>query len=178
MLPDREIHVVDSKNASMGVGILAILATELAAAGVPAEAIARTVENRADDVETVVVLDTLEYLRKGGRISGPAATFGTLLSVRPIIAIKDGAVDTIARVRTRSAARERAVEYLTPKPIERLAILHTISPDVDAFRAEILARAIGGIDPSHVSTEIVGPSVGPHLGPGAVGASILRKHGV
>lgn len=177
MLPDREIHVVDSKNASMGVGILAILATELAAAGVAAEAIARTLETRAEDVETVVVLDTLEYLRKGGRISGPAATIGTLLSVRPIIAIKDGRVDTIARVRTRSKARERAVEFLTSMPIERLAVLHTISPDVDAFRDELLAHAPGGIDPARVSTEIVGPSVGPHLGPGAVGASILRKHG-
>jgi DegV family protein with EDD domain len=178
MLPDREIHVVDSKNASMGEGILAILATELAAAGVAAEAIAATLETRADDVETVVVLDTLEYLRKGGRISGPQAAIGTLLSVKPIIAIRDGVVNTVDRVRTRSKARARAIEYITPKPIERLAVLHTISPDVEAFRAELLARALGGVDPSRISTEIVGPSVGPHLGPGAVGASILRKHGV
>lgn len=174
-LSDREIHVVDSRNASMGQGILAILATELAGHGVPADAIARTLEIRADDVETVVVLDTLEYLRKGGRISGPRAAIGTLLSVKPIIAIKDGVVDTLDRVRTRSKARARAVEYLTHQPIERLAVLHTVSPDVEAFREELLAHAPGGIDPARVSVELVGPSVGPHLGPGAVGASVLRR---
>jgi DegV family protein with EDD domain len=174
-MPEREIHVVDSRNASMGQGILAILATELAAQGVPADAVARTLEVRTADVETVVVLDTLEYLRKGGRISGPQAAIGTLLSVKPIIAIKDGVVDTVDRVRTRSKARSRAVEYVTPLPIERLAVLHTVSPDVEAFRDELLAHVPGGIDPARVSIELVGPSVGPHLGPGAVGASVLRK---
>jgi DegV family protein with EDD domain len=174
-LPERQIHVVDSKNASMGQGILAILATELAAEGVPADAIARTLEIRADDVETVVVLDTLEYLRKGGRISGPQAAIGTLLSVKPIIVIKDGVVATLDRVRTRSKARARAVEHLTARPIERLAVLHTVSPDVESFRDELLAHVPGGIDPARVSIELVGPSVGPHLGPAAVGASVLRR---
>lgn len=174
-LPERDIHVVDSRNASMGQGILAILATELAAEGVPADAIARTLEIRAGDVETVVVLDTLEYLRKGGRISGPQAAIGTLLSVKPIIAVKDGAVTTVDRVRTRSKARARAVEYITPFPIERMAVLHTVSPDVESFRDELVARVPGGIDPALVSIELVGASVGPHLGPGAVGASILRR---
>jgi fatty acid kinase fatty acid binding subunit len=174
-LPDREIHVVDSKNASMGQGILAILATELAAHGVPADAIARTLEIRTDDVETVVVLDTLEYLRKGGRISGPQAAIGTILSVKPIIAVKDGMVETRDRIRTRSKARLRVVEYLTALPIERMAVLHTLSPDLDSFREELLARAPGGIDPARVSVELVGPTVGAHLGPGALGGSVLRK---
>ncbi|MDP9483295.1 MAG: DegV family protein [Chloroflexota bacterium] len=174
-LPDREIHIVDSKNASMGLGVLAILASELAAEGVPADAIARTLEIRTDDVETVVVLDTLEYLRKGGRISGPRAAIGTLLSVKPIIVVRDGVVETLDRVRTRSKARARAVEHLTAKPIERMAVLHTVSPDVDAFRADLVAHAPGGIDPAKVSVELVGSSVGPHLGPGAVGASVLRR---
>jgi DegV family protein with EDD domain len=174
-LAEREIHVVDSRNASMGEGILAILATELAAEGVPPEEIARTLDARADDVETVVVLDTLEYLRKGGRISGPQAAIGTLLSVKPIIAIKDGLVDTLDRVRTRSKARARAVQHLTAHPIERMAVLHTVSPDVESFRDELLARVSGGLDPGRVSVELVGPSVGPHLGPGAVGASVLRR---
>ena len=174
-LPQREIHVVDSKNASMGQGLLAMLATELAAEGVPAQAIARTLEIRADDVETVVVLDTLEYLRKGGRISGPQATIGTLFSVKPMIVVRDGVVATLDRVRTRSKARARAVEHLTARPIERLAVLHTVSPDVESFRDELLAHIPGGIDPARVSIELVGSSVGPHLGPGAVGASVLRR---
>lgn len=175
MLPDREIHLVDSRSVSMGVGLLVMLGAELAAEGVPADGIARTLESRVADIDIVVVLDTLEYLKKGGRISGTRAAIGTLLSVKPLISVRNGVVETIDRVRTRSKGRERAIEFITPAPIERLAVLHTMSPDVEAFRDELLARVPGGIDPSRVSTQIVGSSVGPHLGPGAVGAAILRK---
>jgi DegV family protein with EDD domain len=176
MLPEREIHLVDSKSASMGEGLLVLLAAELATAGVPADGIARTIEGRADDVIVAVCLDTLAYLKKGGRISGPQAAIGSLLGVKPIITIEDGAVDTVDKVRTRTKARARAVEFITTQPIERLAVLHTMSPDVDAFRAELIAKVPGGIDPTRVWTALVGPSVGPHLGPGAVGAAVLRKH--
>jgi fatty acid-binding protein DegV len=65
------------------------------------------------------------------------------------------------------------IELITDRPIERLAILHTLSPDVEAFRDEVVARA--GLDPAAVSIELVGPSVGPHLGPGCVGAAILYR---
>jgi DegV family protein with EDD domain len=175
MLPDREIHLVDSRSASMGQGLLALLAAELAATGVPADGIARTIELRADDAIVAVCLDTLEYLKKGGRISGPQAAIGSLLGVKPIISIGDGVVETIDKVRTRTKARARAIDFIMTEPIERLSVLHTVSPDVDAFRAELMARAPGGIDPARVSIQIVGPSVGPHLGPGAVGAAVLRK---
>ncbi|HSS36358.1 MAG TPA: DegV family protein [Patescibacteria group bacterium] len=175
LLADREIHLVDSKSASMGQGLLVILAAELAQTGVPADGIARTIEGRADDVLVAVCLDTLEYLKKGGRISGPQAAIGSLLGVKPIISIKDGAVDTVDRVRTRTKARARAIEFIMTDPIERLSVLHTVSPDVAAFRTELEAHAPGGIDPSRVSVDLVGPSVGPHLGPGAVGAAVLRK---
>ena len=94
-----------------------------------------------------VALETLEYLKKGGRISGTQAAIGTLLSVKPIIGVKDGVVDTVDQVRTRSKARERLIELITERPIERLAILHTVSPDVEAFRDEVLAR-VPGLDAS------------------------------
>jgi DegV family protein with EDD domain len=121
-----------------------------------------------------VALETLDYLKKGGRISGPAAAIGTLLSVKPIIRVKDGVVDTVDKVRTRSKARERLIELITERPIERLAILHTVSPDVEAFRDEVLARA-PGLDPSVVRIGLVGSSVGPHLGPGCLGAAVLYR---
>jgi len=175
LLPEREIHLVDSKSASMGEGLLVLLAAELAATGVPADGIARTIEGRADDILVVVCLDTLEYLKKGGRISGPQAAIGSLLGIKPIISVDDGVVDTVDKVRTRTKARARAIDFIMADPVERLSVLHTISPDVDAFRAELMARAPGGIDPARVSTELVGSSVGPHLGPGAVGAAVLRK---
>jgi DegV family protein with EDD domain len=174
MLPDREIHVVDSLGASMTQGILARLGVELAADGRPAAEIAETLETRAGDMLIYVALDTLEYLKKGGRISGTSAAIGTLLSVKPIIKVKDGVVETVDKVRTKSKARERLLELIVERPIERLAILHTISPDVEAFRDQVLARA-PGLDPADVTIDLVGPSVGPHLGPGCVGAAILYR---
>ena len=175
LLADRDIHLVDSRSASMGQGLLTILAAELAATGVPADGIARTIEGRLDDALVVICLDTLDYLKKGGRISGPQAAIGSLLGVKPLISIKDGLVDTVDRVRTRTKARERAIEFILSAPVERIAVLHTVSPDVEAFRDEMVRRAPGGVDPNNVSISLVGPSVGPHLGPGAVGAAVLRR---
>ena len=174
MLPDREIHVVDSLSASMAEGILARMGVELAADGRPAAEIAEVLEARTSDIVVYVALETLEYLKKGGRISGAQAAIGTLLSVKPIIRLKDGVVDTAERVRTRSKARERLIELICERPIERLAILHTVSPDVEAFRDEVVARA-SGLDATDVTIGLVGASVGPHLGPGCVGAAVLYR---
>lgn len=175
MLPDREIHVIDSLGASMAQGILARMAVEMAAEGRSAAEIAEVLEARAPDMMMFVALETLEYLRKGGRISGAQAAIGTLLSVKPIIVVKHGVVTTGDRVRTRSKARERLIEMVTERPVERLAILHTISPDVEAFRDELVARIPGGPAVADVEIALVGPSVGPHLGPGCVGAVALYR---
>lgn len=174
MLPEREIQVIDSDTAAFGQALLAILGRDLAAAGKSGAEIAAEVRRRAPDVEAIVCLDTLEYLRRGGRISGPQAVLGTLLSVKPIIAIHNGKVDKIDQVRTRGKARERAIEYVASRPIERLAVFHCISPDLEEFRSAVIAR-VGTVPASEVETAIVGPSVGPHLGPGAVGAAMLYR---
>ena len=173
MLPDREIHVVDSLGASMAQGILARMAAEMADADRPAAEIAEVLESRAPDMRMYVALETLDYLHKGGRISGTQAAIGNLLSVKPIIRVNQGVVDTVDRVRTRGKARERLIELICERPIERLAILHTISPDVEAFRDEVIERSGGTIAASDVPISLVGPSVGPHLGPGCVGAAVL-----
>jgi DegV family protein with EDD domain len=174
MLPDREIHVVDSLGASMAEGILARMGVELAAEGRSGAEIADILEARASDMVMVVALETLEYLKKGGRISGAQAAIGTLLSVKPIIRVQHGVVETADKVRTRSKARERLMDMICERPIERLSILHTISPDVEAFRDQLLAR-VPDLDPAAVTIELVGPSVGPHLGPGCVGAAVLYR---
>ena len=173
MLPDREIHVVDSLGASMAEGILARMAVKLAADGRSAADIAATLEARAPDMRMYVALETLEYLKKGGRISGAQAAIGTLLSVKPIIAVTHGVVETADRVRTRSKARERVMDLICERPIESLAILHTVTPDIEAFRDEVVARA--GLRAEDVTINLVGASVGPHLGPGCVGAAVLYK---
>ncbi|HXI81963.1 MAG TPA: DegV family protein [Verrucomicrobiae bacterium] len=173
MLPDREIHIVDSQGASMAESILVFMGQELAEQGQAAAEIAETLRTRADDLRMYVSLETLEYLKKGGRISGAQAAIGTLLSVKPIIAVEFGKVETADKPRTRSKSRERCIEMICARPIERIAILHTMAPDVEAFRAEVIRRA--GLDPANVSVAIVGPSVGPHLGPGCVGAAVLYQ---
>jgi len=175
MLSDREIHVVDSQGASMAESILCFLGQEMAAGGSSAEEIADTLRERANDLRMVVSLETLEYLKKGGRISGTQAAIGSILSVKPIISVEHGVVETADRPRTRSKARERCIELITERPIERAAILHTMVgddlADVDAFKVEVCRRA--SLDPAAVTVSIVGPSVGPHLGPGCLGAAVL-----
>jgi DegV family protein with EDD domain len=171
MLPDREIHIVDSQGASMAEAILCLLGQELAAGGMAAAEIAETLAERANDLRMVVSLETLEYLKKGGRISGAQAAIGTLLSVKPIIAVEHGVVETADRPRTRSKSRERCIELIVERPIERISILHTLATDVEEFTAEVVRR--GGLDRSDVMVTVVGASVGPHLGPGCVGAAVL-----
>ena len=174
MLPDREIHVVDSLSASMATGMLARIGIELAEADVPAAEIAGALEERALDMRIYFALETLEYLKRGGRISGTQAAIGTLLSVKPVIMVKHGEVTTVDRVRTRSKARDRLIELVTEKPVERLAILHSQTHDVEAFRADVLSH-LPELDPNAVSVELIGASVGPHVGPGCVGAAILYR---
>lgn len=174
MLPDREIHVVDSLSASMAIGILTRIGIEMADADVPAEEIAAALEERAQDLRIYFALETLEYLKKGGRISGAQAAIGTLLSVKPVIMLKHGEVTTVDRVRTRSKARDRLIELIVEKPVERLAILHSKTPDIEAFRDEVLGH-LPDLDPGAVSVELIGASVGPHVGPGCVGAAILYR---
>ncbi|HEY0442791.1 MAG TPA: DegV family protein [Candidatus Limnocylindrales bacterium] len=173
LVHEGDIHVIDSGTASMGEGLLALLATDLAAAGSTATEIAAVLEDRKRDLDLYVALDTLEYLRKGGRISGAQAAIGTLLSVKPIITVRDGIVHTADRPRTRGKARERVMELLLARPIERLAVLYTPPADGVAFRDELLRRLTVPIDPRNVSIQPVGPSVGPHLGPGCVGGVVL-----
>ncbi len=177
MFKDREIRIVDSMSASMGEGVLAELAVRIASEGAAAAEIAQVVTSRREDIGVYLALETLEYLKRGGRISGAQAAIGTLLSVKPIIEIKDGRVETAERVRTRGKAREKLVELLAVRPIERLSILHTTNADAEAFAEQLIPRVPGGIDRSKVTIDLVGPSVGPHLGPGCVGAVALYAEG-
>jgi DegV family protein with EDD domain len=174
---DREIHIVDSQSASMGEGMLAELGVEMSNAGATGNEIVTALERRRPDLQVYLALETLEYLKRGGRISGTQAAIGTLLSVKPIIEIKDSRVETTERVRTRGKARERLVELLTIRPIERLSILHTTQADVEGFAEQLIPKIPGGIDRSKVTIDLVGPSVGPHLGPGCVGAVALYVEG-
>jgi len=172
-MPDRAIHVIDGESASYGFGIPVLMAAQMAAAGADAEAIVAMVERRKADTRLFVVLETLEYLKRGGRISGARAAIGGVLSVKPIITVEDGLVETADRPRTRGKARQRLLDLLTAEPLERAVVVHAQAPDIEAFADELAARA--GIDRAGIPIRLIGPSIGPHVGPGAYGAVVLHK---
>jgi DegV family protein with EDD domain len=165
------VHIVDSATASMGVTLLAEMAVELAAQGKSAQEVVAELERRKQDVTLFIVLETLEYLKRGGRISPTQAAIGGVLSVKPIITIEDGVVETADRPRTRTRARARLLELLSAKQAEQVWILHGDAAGVDDF-AQDLASATG-LPRNKMTTHLIGASVGPHVGPGAFGAVVL-----
>jgi fatty acid-binding protein DegV len=98
-----------------------------------------------------------------------------VLSVKPVITIVDGAVDTADRPRTRGKARARLLELLGTAAPERVAVLHGESPDIEAFSDELAAAT--GFPRERMTVHLIGSSVGPHVGPGAYGAVLLLAEG-
>jgi DegV family protein with EDD domain len=173
LTPERQSHVfvVDSTTASMGVTLLAEMAVDLAAKGKSAPEIVGELERRREDVTFFVVLETLEYLKRGGRISPARAAIGDVLSVKPIITIQDGVVETADRPRTRTKARSRLLELLSARKAEQVWVLHGDAEGVEEF-AQDLSNATA-FPRDQMSIHLIGASVGPHVGPGAYGAVIL-----
>ncbi|MFI5259661.1 MAG: DegV family protein [Candidatus Limnocylindrales bacterium] len=175
MLPDRQIFIVDSRSASMGVGALALRGADLAAAGTSGAEIHSRLTILRDRLDLYVGLETLEYLRKGGRISHAKAAIGGLLSIKPIVTIDAGVVVVADQPRTRSKATERVIELLTDRPVTELHALYSPPVDVDAFVAAVLAH-MPEPAPKVVTAQIIGPVIGAHVGPGAYGAILVREY--
>jgi len=169
----QHIHIIDSASASMGVALLTQLAASLAEQGKTGPEIVTEVERRRDDLDLYVALETLEYLKRGGRISPARAAIGNVLSVKPIITVVDGAVETADRPRTRGKARARLIELLSRKPSDEIALLHGQAEDMDAFADDLAAAA--RFPRERMTTHLIGPSIGPHIGPGAYGAVVIRS---
>jgi DegV family protein with EDD domain len=168
-------RVVDSDTASMAIGILALEAAGMARKGVGPDDIVAMLEQRRRHTRLFVVLETLDYLRRGGRISAAQAAIGSVLSVKPIITVEEGVVETADRPRTRGRARQRLIALLGARPVERVAVIHAQAPDIEPF-ADELAR-ITGIPIAAVTMALIGPSVAAHVGPGAYGAAVLLRSG-
>jgi fatty acid kinase fatty acid binding subunit len=174
MLAGRKIRIVDTETASLGQGVLALTAGAMAAVGASAAEIVDNIERRRAGVRLYIVLDTLEYLKRGGRISGAQAAIGSVLAVKPIITIKHGVVETADRPRTRTKARARLLELFDGvKQPERVAILDCRAPEVDSFADDLAAQL--KFPREEMTLNLVGPSVGPHVGPGAYGAVVLPR---
>jgi DegV family protein with EDD domain len=173
MLADRAIHIVDSESATLGQALLALAAAEKAQSGSPAADIVADVESRRRTLRLYLVLETLEYLKRGGRISTAQAAIGSVLSIKPIITIENGVVETADRPRTRGKARARVLELLAGSPPERVAILDCKAPEIELFADQLAATL--KFPREKMTFNLVGASVGPHVGPGAYGAVVLPR---
>ncbi len=162
---DVPVEVVDSRSITMGLGLMVIDAAERARDGASLEDVAAGACDLAGRTRLLAALDTLEYLRRGGRIGAAAAAFGSLLAVKPLIAIVDGEVTSPGRQRTRTRALSHLVEVVANEPaVERLAVAHAAVDDVDEF--------VGRLREVHDGKIIVGeigPVIGAHAGPGTIG---------
>lgn len=168
--PDR-ISVIDSGSVSIGVAWLAELAARMAAEGASASDIVERVQQTSSRIRLIAVVETLDYLKRGGRIGRAAALAGTLLSVKPLISINFGEVAPLERVRTTNAALRRLIELVVKAgPVERLGVV-----DADAAAsAELVRDQLRGHYPEvRIDRGELGPVVGTHGGPGVVGVGIL-----
>ena len=127
------IEIIDSGTASMGIGILALHAARRAADGADLATIAAEVTERRDRQTLYATLDTLEYLRKGGRIGGAQAMLGSMLSIKPIITVADGAVEQAGKVRTRSKALRFMLDRIPEGNVESICVMHSGAGDLDEF---------------------------------------------
>jgi DegV family protein with EDD domain len=162
------VRVVDTLMASSGEGIEVLAAARMAAEGKAIEDVAGAVEDLAARTRLYAALDTLENLKKGGRIGGAQAFLGSLLSIKPVIQIKDGVVEQESKQRTRA----RSLRYLADKvaaagAIENLAIMHAEAPDLDSF-LDMLAE---NYPRDAILVCDVGPVIGTHAGPAAIGVA-------
>ncbi len=172
--PPGAITVIDSNTVAMALGWLAIAAAEQAAAGAPIEAVAEHVRALLPRCGILVALDTLENLRRGGRIGRAGAFIGTLLNIKPILQVREGEVHPLERVRTRGKALQRIAELAREQaPFERLAVAH----GHDAEACQQLAALVRDLAPtapgSYLQTEL-GPVLGTHTGPGVFGVCFIR----
>jgi DegV family protein with EDD domain len=161
------VQVIDSQSASMGQGNLCLTAARRAADGDSLESIVTEVVDRRDRTKLYATLDTLDHIRKSGRIGNARALLGSMLSIKPIIEIKEGVVEEVAKVRTRSKALKELAAKAAEHKVEHLAVLHGNAPDL-----EELLDLLDPIFPrDEIITGIVGPVIGTHAGPRVIGVS-------
>jgi len=161
------VQVIDSQSASMGLGNLCLTAARRAADGDSLESIVAEVTNRLDRTRLFATLDTLDHIRKSGRIGGASAILGSMLSIKPVVEIREGVVSEGGRVRTRSKALKLLASKAAEQPIEHLAVLHANAPDL-----EDLLDLLAPIFPrDEIVTGTIGPVIGTHAGPRVIGVT-------
>ena len=163
---DIDVRVLDSKSITAAQGNLVLAAAEAAADGASADDVVALVDSLRPRNHVVGALDTLDNLKKGGRVGGAKAFFGTMLSIKPIVDISSGVVEEAGRQRTRKKALIYLRDKLFERPtVERLALCSGDAPDVD----ELLDLIAPRYSADQVRVRDIGPVIGTHGGPHVIG---------
>ena len=167
------IEVIDSTTVSMATGFAVLAAARAARDGADLDACAEIARSVLKRQRLAVMLDTLDYLRRGGRIGRAQAFLGGLLRLKPILTIRDGEASPLSRVRTRKKAMAELLRLcLDQGPIDEAAIMHATSPDDARMLADEIAARMPGL-PVHIGR--IGPVIGVHGGPGLIGIAVVAS---
>jgi DegV family protein with EDD domain len=167
----NKITLVDSLQLTYGIGFQVWAAATLAAQGAGLTDILQAIERVRQHTRVYAIIDTMEYLRRSGRVNALVASVGGLLKIKPIVMVGDGEVTAIARLRTRSRAEQR-LQRLTREqsPLDRLAVLHV----ANRAGANTFLESIRDIAPSDTLVIETTPTLGTHIGPGSIGVATLH----
>lgn len=165
------LEVVDSRSAIMGLGLIAISAARAARAGGTLDTVLQAVESCKRRVDFRMVFDTLEYLRRGGRIGSAQVFLGSMLKINPVITLRDGATEAVTRLRSREKSLDYLVEYGAGfKGIEEMAIEYATTPD----EAELIASRLAQYCPAEKIHKLrVSPVIGTNVGPRVLGVGVM-----
>jgi len=166
------VRVVDSRSTTMGLGLSVIAAAEAASQGKTLDEVEAAAREVCSKVKILFVVDTLEYLHKGGRIGGASRFLGTALGLKPLLHLNDGRVDALEKIRTKGKAVERmlelAEEYANNRPVH-VAIVHAAAPkEAEALKSTVQKR-FNCVD-FYVAD--LSPAIATHVGPGTLGIAI------
>jgi len=166
------IEVIDSLTVVMGLGLIVISAAKAAQAGANLDKVADLVRRAMPQSHAVMSFDTLKYLAKGGRIGKAKGLLGSLLSVKPILTMRDGEVAPLTRVRSRTAGMDYLYDFVVGfSRIEELAVEHATTPD-DADR---LVERLSSVFPKErIYRSTVSPVIGTYVGPHVLSVSVLE----
>jgi len=177
MLPDANIELVDSMSTSMETGWQIMQVGEAALKGASLAECKALAEKLRDYTDLVLTVDTLEFLHRGGRIGGASRWVGTMLQMKPILEVREGRIEPLERIRTRSKALDRlvdlAVERIGDKKPVYLACLHA---NIDDVAKELLARTADIVKPEKTVVTGLSPAVGTHTGPGTIGLAWMAGY--
>jgi DegV family protein with EDD domain len=176
LMGDFPIEIVDSLSTSMGLGYIALAAARAAENGADLQEVAEAARVLVPKARLVFVVDTLEFLHRGGRIGGASRLFGSMLSIKPLLELKDGKIEPLDKVRTKKKAMKRlldiAMEECAGKSKVYAAVANASAPqEAQSFADELQKQ----LNPAELYIVDLSPVIGTHTGPGLVGMAWIAE---